>query len=77
MFLDFYVTRFDIKLPDFFVFGDTSLSLNQIVSAVCTFFLMWKTNLVTVITVLPIQNRFQDNLILCITPHCNNAAAKA
>lgn len=37
---------------------------------------MWKTNLVTVITVLPIQNRLQDNLILCIISHCSNAAAK-
>lgn len=36
--LDFYGTRFDIKLPDFVVFWNISLSVNQTVSAVCTYF---------------------------------------
>lgn len=38
--LDFYGTRFDIKLPDFVVFWNISLSVNQTVSAVCTFFFL-------------------------------------
>lgn len=62
-----------------FLSSGVFLSLSSTLSAVCTVFSTVENKSChgNLITVLPIQSRLQDNLILRIAPHCNSASAKA